>query len=210
MLWQMVTYIVNTVSNFWYAGIFIMMTIESSFIPFPSEVAMIPAGYLASQWTMNFTLAFIAGTLGALSGASINYILGKYFGAKIIKGFVHQYGKYIFVSEKHYLQSEIFFQKHGGITMFNGRFIPAVRQLISIPAGVFHMNFTKFVIYTTAWAGIWNLILMTIGYIAGANKQLIDRYSQEALIGVIVFIILASLAYYLIDKYALNNVKVKK
>lgn len=99
---------------------------------------------------MNFAIAFVSGTLGALSGASINYLLGKYFGAKIIKSLVHKYGKYIFVSEKHYLQSEIFFQKHGGITMFNGRFIPAVRQLISIPAGVFHMNFTKFVIYTTA------------------------------------------------------------
>jgi len=146
----MVTYIVDTVSSLGYIGIFIMMTIESSFIPFPSEVAMIPAGYLASQGTMNFIIAFIAGTLGALSGASINYILGKHFGAKIIKGMVHRYGKYIFVSEKHYLQSEVFFQKHGGITMFNGRFIPAVRQLISIPAGIFHMNYTKFTLYTVA------------------------------------------------------------
>ncbi|EKD29765.1 MAG: hypothetical protein ACD_78C00281G0002 [uncultured bacterium (gcode 4)] len=210
MLWQMVTYIVDTVSSLWYLGIFIMMTIESSFIPFPSEVAMIPAGYLAHQWTMNFGIALFSGTLGALAGATINYFLGKHFGAKIITWLVHRYGKYIFVSEKHYLQSEVFFQKHWGITMFNGRFIPAVRQLISIPAGIFHMNYTKFTLYTIAGAGIWNLILMSIGYIAGQNEQLIHQYSQQALIGVIAFIILASLAYYLIDKYSLKDVKVKK
>lgn len=210
MLWPVVTYIVNAVSHFWYFGIFIMMTIESSFIPFPSEVAMIPAGYLVSQWTMNFYILFLVGTFGAYVWASINYLLGKYFGAKIIKSLVHRYGKYFFVSEKHYLQSEIFFKKHGGITTFNGRLIPAVRHLISIPAGVFHMNYLKFALYTVAGAGLWNIVLLGIGYVAGQNKQLIEQYSQQALIWVIIFIVLASLTYYLIDKYSLKDVKTPK
>lgn len=203
MMWEFVTFVVDKVQDFWYIWIFIMMTIESSFIPFPSEVAMIPAGYLSSQGQMNIYLAFLFGTLGALMGSIINYIIGIKLWGPVLRSLVARYGKYIFVSLDHYSKAESFFEKHGGITTFNGRFIPAVRQLISLPAGVFKYNFTKFCIFTFVWAGIWNIILLSIGYIAWENKALIAEYSHEAIIGTLVFIAIASGVYYLINKYTL-------
>lgn len=185
-----ITMIVNTVSTLGYFGIFIMMTIESSFIPFPSEVAMIPAGYLASVWEMNFVLALFAGTLWALVWASINYALWLYFWEKVIKKLVKKYGKYFLISEESYNKSEKYFQAHGSITTFTGRFIPAIRQLISIPAWIFKMNLTKFYVYSALGAGAWNLILMYIGYIAGQNKELIATYSKEATLWVLLFVVI--------------------
>lgn len=197
---QIVDFIVNLIWNMWYVWIYIMMTIESSFIPFPSEVAMIPAWYLASIWKMNFLLAFIAWTIWAMTGSLINYILWYYIWWPIIKTLVHKYWKYIFLKESHYLQAEIYFQKHGSITTLLGRFIPAVRQLISIPAGIFKMSLTKFLFYTFIWASIWNLILMTIWYIAWENKDLIAKYSKESLIWVVILIFVISIFYFYINK----------
>lgn len=205
MFWELATFVVEKVGDWWYTGIYLMMTLESSFIPFPSEVAMIPAGYLASLWQMNIYFAFLAGTLWALTWATINYILWKKLWSVIIKSLIAKYGKYIFIKERHYEQAEIFFQKHGSITTFNGRFIPAVRQLISIPAWVFKMSFSKFVIFTSLWAWIWNIVLLTIWYIAWENKELITQYSHEAVIGVIILVIIVSILYYAIDKYFLHN-----
>lgn len=162
-----------------YWGIFIMMTIESSFIPFPSEVAMIPAGYLASLGRMNIYIAFLAGTLGAVAGSCINYFLGKYLGGPVVKKLIHRYGRYILLKEDHYEKAESYFEKHGAITTLVGRFIPAVRQLISLPAGIFKMHFGKFIFYTTLGAGTWNAILLAIWYIAGKNDALIKKLTSE-------------------------------
>lgn len=200
MLHLLVEKVLELVADMGYTGIFLMMTIESSFIPFPSEVAMIPAGYLSSTGEMLFPIAFLAGTLGALAGSSINYILWYYLWGPTIKKLVHSYGKYIFLKEEHYEKSEVFFQKHGAITTFVGRFIPAVRQLISLPAGIFKMNLAKFFFYTSLGAGIWNLVLMTIGYIAGENRELIAKYSKEALILTAVIIVCIIAVYILKEK----------
>ncbi|MGE4443486.1 MAG: DedA family protein [Candidatus Altimarinota bacterium] len=205
MFGEIASFIVKTVGDLGYAGIFIMMTVESSFIPFPSEIAMIPAGYLSSLGQMNIYLAFLAGTLGAITGSVINYFLGKKLGGPVIRALIHKYGKYILLNATHYDKAEIFFEKHGSITTFNGRFIPAVRQLISIPAGVFKMNFLKFIVFTGIGAGIWNIILLTIGYIAGENKDLISEYSKEAVIGTIIIIIIISIIYYITNKYFLDK-----
>mgnify|MGYP002350084517 CR=1 FL=1 len=207
MLWEFTNFVIETVWSFWYIWIFIMMTIESSFIPFPSEVAMIPAWYLSSIWEMNIILAFLAWTFWALSWASINYFLWKKLGWPIIKSLVWKYWKYVFLSVSHYEQTEIFFKKHWWITTFNWRFIPAVRQLISIPAWVFKMDFKKFVLYTFIWAWIWNIILLSIWYIAWQNKELISNYSHIALIWVLVLIALVSVLYYFIDKHFLGKNK---
>ncbi len=193
---ELVNFVVNLVWDMGYIGIYFMMTIESSFIPFPSEVAMIPAWYLASLWQMNFIIAFVAWTLWAMTGSVINYVLWYYLWWPIIKTLVHKYGKYIFLKEDHYLQAEKYFQKHGSVTTFLGRFIPAVRQLISIPAGIFKMNIIKFLIYTFVWAWTWNLVLMWIGYVAWENKDLIEKYSKETLIWVILFVIIIWIWYY--------------
>lgn len=200
MLWNFVDSVVHAVGSLGYTGIFIMMTIESSFIPFPSEVAMIPAGYLASTGEMNFIIAFIAWTLGALTGSIINYVLWLKLGGPIIQGLIHRFGKYILLKEDHYHQAEVYFQKHWSITTFLWRFIPAIRQLISLPAWVFHMNFAKFCFYTALWAGIWNLILMSLGYVAGENKDLIEKYSNEILAITLLFVIIVWWTYYLKNK----------
>jgi membrane protein DedA with SNARE-associated domain len=204
---QFVDFIVNMVGSMGYTWIFIMMVIESSFIPFPSEVAMIPAGYLASQWQMNFLIALLVGTLWALWWAIINYILGYYLWEKIIKKIIKKYGKYMFLSVEHYEKSEIFFQKHGSVTTFLWRFISWVRQIISLPAWVFKMNIPKFLFYTFFGAGLWNLALMVVGYIAWENKELIWRYSHELLIGSIFIIVWIWGIYFLTHTYLCKKKK---
>lgn len=151
MLSQIINFIVETVGQLGYLGIFIMMFLESSFFPFPSEVVMIPAGYLAYKGEMNMYLVILFGILGSLAGAIFNY----YFALKLGRRFLMRYGKYIFISEDTILKMEEFFNKHGHISTFFGRLIPVVRQYISLPAGLSRMNlFCIFIIYKFR---CWNL-----------------------------------------------------
>jgi membrane protein DedA with SNARE-associated domain len=168
-----------------------MMFLESSFfIPFPSEVAMIPAGYLVSTWEMTFVWAFLAGTIGALLGATVNYFLWYFLWEKTLKYLIKNYWKYVFLNLEHYEKTEKYFQKHGSITTFIWRLITVIRQYISLPAWAFKMNFAKFLVYTWLGAWIWNIILMIIGYIAWENKELIAEYSKEVTIWLLIFIII--------------------
>ena len=182
-----------------YLGIFLMMVLESSFIPFPSEVAMIPAWYLASIWKMNFLLAFASWTAWALIWATINYILAYKLWEKTLIKLIRKYGKYILLKEEHYLKAENYFLKHWIITIFLARFITVVRQLISLPAWSFKMNFRKFFFYTWLWAWIWNLWLMVIWYIAGENRELISQYSKELVFWWIAIIVIIWGIYYWIN-----------
>jgi membrane protein DedA with SNARE-associated domain len=182
-----------------------MMVLESSFIPFPSEVAMIPAWYLSSIWKMNFLFAFISWTVWALVWATINYILAYNLWEKNIIALINRYWKYFFIKEVHYKKAKQYFLKHWIITIFLARFITVVRQLISLPAWAFKINFKKFFIFTWIWAWLWNLWLMLIGYIAWENKELIEKYSKELLFLGIFVIIFISFFYYLI-----KNKKKKK
>ena len=193
---EIINTIVNIADQLWYVWIYIMMVLESSFFPFPSEVAMIPAWYLSSTWQMNFSIALLVWTFWALTWATINYILGFYLWDKVIHKLIKKYWKYFLITTKHYDLTENYFQKHGSITTFLARFITIVRQLISIPAWVFKMNFSKFFFYTWLWAWIWNLALMTIWYIAWENKELIKEYSFQILVWTIIFVILAANIYY--------------
>jgi membrane protein DedA with SNARE-associated domain len=177
-----------------------MMIIESSFFPFPSEVAMIPAWFLASIWKINFAIALIVWTFWALIWATINYAIGNYLWDKTIHRLIKKYWKYILLTTEHYDATEKYFEKHWSITTFLARFITVVRQLISIPAWVFKMNFAKFLFYTWLGAWIWNLILMTVWYIAGENKELIAMYSYQILAGVLLLIILIANIYYYLNK----------
>ena len=197
---QIIDFIVNTAESLGYTWIFLMMVLESSFFPFPSEVAMIPAGYLASQWKMDFSLALLVWTFWALIWATINYFLWYYLWEKIIKNLIHKYWKYFLIKEEHYNKAENYFQNHWIITIFLARFISVIRQLISLPAGVFRINFKKFFIYTWIGAGLWNLALMLIWYIAWENKELISQYSKELLFWWIFLIIIIWTSYYYIRK----------
>ena len=191
MLSEIVNFIVDTVESLGYIGIFIMMFLESSFFPFPSEVVMIPAGYLAYKGEMSLTLAIIAGILGSLAGAIFNYFLAIKFG----RAFIQRYGKYILLKEEALERVEIFFAKHGHISTFTGRLIPAIRQYISLPAGLAKMNLLSFSIYTSLGAGIWVLILALLGYFIGSNQNLIDEYLKVIIISILITLAVMILFY---------------
>jgi membrane protein DedA with SNARE-associated domain len=182
MLGELISWIVQTVSDLGYIGIFVMMLLESSFFPFPSEVAMIPAGYLASKGEMNIYLVVIAGILGSLAGAIFNYWLALRFG----RVFVLKFGKYFFFKEETLVKMEDYFSKHGEISTFVGRLVPVVRQYISLPAGLSKMDLAKFSLYTSLGAGIWVIILTLLGYFIGDNELLVKEYLHSIVVGVLL------------------------
>ncbi len=192
MLGEIVNFIVDTVGALGYAGIFIMMFLESSFFPFPSEVVMVPAGYLAYKGEMNIYIAILAGIAGSLAGALFNYFLAIKYGRK----FLVKYGKYFFIKEETIIKMEEFFKKHGHISTFSGRLIPAVRQYISFPAGLAKMNLLVFSIYTTLGAAIWVIILALLGYYIGDNEALVKEYLRYIIAGILFFLVILAVWYY--------------
>lgn len=151
--------------------VFVFMAIESSFIPFPSEVVMIPAGFLAARGEFGFspslavTLAIIVGIFGSLAGAYANYYLARFVG----KPFLDAYGKYFFIKPEPLNRACEVFNTYGAATTFVCRLVPVIRQLISIPAGISGMPLASFTFFTTLGAGIWTAILAAIGYSLGAS-----------------------------------------
>lgn len=193
--------------NYW--TITLLMTIESSFIPFPSEVVVPPAAYKAAVGdSMNVYLVVLFATLGADLGALINYFLAKWLGRPIVYKFANsRFGHMCLIDEAKVQHAEEYFDKHGALSTFIGRLIPAVRQLISIPAGLAKMKLGTFLLYTTLGAGIWNSILAAIGYylstVSGieTEEQLLAKvteYSHE--LGYIFIGIGAFVVGYLIYK----------
>ena len=192
MLTSIINFIVETVSSLGYAGIFIMMFLESSFFPFPSEVVMIPAGYLAYKGEMNMYLVILFGILGSLAGSLFNYYLAVKFGRR----FLIKYGKYFFIKEETIVKMEEFFKKHGHISTFSGRLIPVVRQYISLPAGLAKMNLFVFSLYTSLGAGIWVIILAVLGYYLGDNEGLIKEYLRYIIVIILIALMLLAFWYY--------------
>ncbi|MBQ9312730.1 MAG: DedA family protein [Bacteroidales bacterium] len=168
--------------NLNYGTITLLMAVESSFIPFPSEVVIPPAAYKASldNSDLNIVLVVVFGTLGALIGALINYVLALLIGRPIIYKFADsRLGNMLLLSKEKVVKAEDYFVKHGKISTFVGRLVPAVRQLISIPAGIAKMNIFTFIIFTVLGAGVWNTVLALIGYIAKGQQDIIEKYSNE-------------------------------
>lgn len=187
-----VDFLVNMVDGWGYYGIFALMFLESSFFPFPSEVVMIPAGYLAFEGKMNAFLAILAGTSGSLGGALFNYYLSMKFGRK----FILKYGRYFFITEEKFAKFEAFFLRHGEVSTFTSRLIPGIRQYISLPAGLARMNLFRFCLYTSLGAGIWVAILTALGYFLGQNQELIHKYLTNITLGLLLSIFLFLLGYY--------------
>lgn len=159
------------------------MIIESSFIPFPSEVIVPPAAYLGcTSHEVNIYLIVVTATAGAIIGALINYYLSVWIGRPIVYSFANsRLGHACLIDEAKVRKAEDYFDRHGAVSTFVGRLIPAVRQLISIPAGLSRMNIGKFILYTGLGAGVWNIVLASLGYWLGTvvpREQLYAKVEQ--------------------------------
>jgi membrane protein DedA with SNARE-associated domain len=183
LLGDLIQWIIRVVGALGYPGIFVMMLLESSFFPFPSEVVMIPAGYLAYRGEMSMLAAIAVGVAGSLAGALVNYYLAVWLG----RPFLERYGRYLFLPPEKFHRVERFFREHGEISTFVGRLITVVRQYISFPAGLARMPMGRFLFFTGLGAGIWVAILAAIGYVAAGNEQLIRAYSREASLALLAF-----------------------
>ncbi|MEQ1667785.1 MAG: DedA family protein [Sulfuriferula sp.] len=196
MLHEFINWILATVHDWGYAGIFILMALESTVLPVPSELVLIPAGYLAYQGKMSLTLIMLSATFGSLVGASLNYLFALWVG----RPFLERWGKYFFVRPPLLHKTDEFFAKHGKISTFTGRLIPGIRHLISLPAGLTRMNPATFALYTVLGAGIWAAILTLVGYFIGGNTALINDYLHTIIIALIVAVIVMLTAYSLWQK----------
>src|SRR6266702_2799080 len=148
---EAINWLVTTIGALGYPGIFLLMAMESSIIPIPSELVMPPAGYLVNQGLMSMPLAILCGTLGSLIGAYLNYFAAHYLGRPLLL----KYGKYVWITEEKFAKVETFFHRHGEISTFIGRLLPVVRHLISLPAGLAGMNHIKFALYTLLAVYVW-------------------------------------------------------
>jgi len=186
-------WLIDTIGTVGYPGIVLLMFIESTFIPLPSELVIPPAGYLISQNKMSWAGVILSGTVGSVLGALFNYAIAVFFG----RPFILKYGKYFGVSQNHFEKGETFFLKHGHISTFIGRLILGVRHYISFPAGLCRMNLLEFSFFTAFGAGIWVWILAYIGYFVGNNKDKILEVSRQWSVYVIIGCVLLILAYIL-------------
>ncbi len=183
-----------------YGTITILMAVESSFIPFPSEIVIPPAAYVASQPNSKLSIPLIIffATLGALIGALINYFLALFLGRPILYKFADsKIGHLLLLSSEKIGKAEVYFNKKGKVSTFIGRLIPGIRQLISVPAGLAKMNLISFSLFTALGAGIWNIVLALLGYFAHGQKEVIERYSREIGIGIVIFLVFVGFVYLL-------------
>ncbi|MDR3210515.1 MAG: DedA family protein [Planctomycetota bacterium] len=185
-------WLADTLLALGYPGIVILMGIESSFIPVPSEIVMPPAGYLISEGKMGWLAVLASGTLGCLIGSWFNYFLALWLG----RPFFLRYGGYFGVNLAKIERAEAFFARHGEAAIFIARLIPVVRQLISLPAGAARMNLGKFTLYTFLGAGIWTAVLTWIGWEAGQNREILFSLLRQAGGWVFVFAFLFALLYW--------------
>ena len=202
----------QNVNQYWV--ILMLMAVESSFIPFPSEVVIPPAAFVASDPTsalyasdiylVNVGLIILVGTLGAMVGAIVNYLLAMWLGRPIIYKFADsKLGHLCLLSGQKVQVAEDYFNDHGKVSTFVGRLIPAVRQLISIPAGLSKMNFWQFLLYTFIGAFSWNCVLAALGYVAHGQMDLIKKYSHE--LSVAILVIVGVVAIVLIAKHFIKR-----
>jgi len=194
---QLTAVLLSIINELGYLGIFIGMALESSFFPFPSEIILIPAGVLVAKGEMTFVLVFLAGLVGSLSGALINFFLALYLGRTTVDFLISKYGKVFFINKAGLKKSDRYFKKHGDITTFIGRLIPVIRQLISLPAGFSKMNLFKFCLFTGLGAGIWTAVLIYTGYFFGNNSAWLNENLKIITLILLLFSLIILVIYIL-------------
>lgn len=198
MLEHVVSWLVATIGHWGYAGIVILMFLESSFFPFPSEVVVPPAGYLAARGEMSLALVIASGVAGSLLGALFNYWLAVALG----RPFLERYGRWVMVTPATLDRADRFFADHGHISTFIGRLLPGVRQYISLPAGVARMNLLLFSLFTALGAGLWVVVLALAGYLFGANQEFLAAHLRQAAVATLVFCAVVVAGYVLVRRRA--------
>ena len=187
----LITFLTNFINEIGYFGIFVGMFLESTLVPLPSELVMIPAGLAVSSGEMNIYIALFVGVLGNVVGAVFSYYLAASIGRTIL----FRIGKYFFVKAETIIKIEKFFENHGPISIFIGRLLPGFRHFISLPAGVARMDMKLFFIYTTLGSTIWNSILIAVGFFIGNNHKLIAENLYVISLGLLGFCIAILLGY---------------
>ena len=193
--------ILHHLSYFW---VTLLMAIESSFIPFPSEVVVPPAAYKAATGEMNLFLVIFFATLGSDIGALVNYYLARYLGRPLVYRFADsRLGHLCLLSREKVEKAEAYFVKNGVTSTLVGRLVPGIRQLISIPAGLSGMPLGKFLLYTTLGAGAWNVVLALLGWFIGKTvppelfAETIQRYSSAIGLAILGVLVVGGLLYWL-------------
>lgn len=196
MIHSIVDFLVSFINQIGYLGIFIGMFLESTLVPIPSEVIMIPAGLAASEGVMNIYLLTIVGILGNVLGAIFSYYLALKLGHPILV----RIGKYFFMSEETLVKIERYFINHGPISVFIGRLLPGFRHFISLPAGLAKMNIRLFFIYTTLGSTIWTSILSALGFFIGDNQELIEQNLSKIITIAVAISVFLLISYFKINK----------
>ena len=192
MFHQFVGWLTDTVGQWGYPGIILLMGLESSFFPFPSEVIILPAAYLAYKGQMNIGMVILCGIIGSLLGSFFNYWLAVRFG----RPFFEKYGRYLLISSRSLEKADRFFERHGHISTFIGRLLPGIRQYISLPAGLARMNIFVFCAATAIGSGIWVSILAAMGYLFGRNQQLIMENLKWVTLAVVTGCVVLGILYW--------------
>ena len=198
-------------NNLTYPNIFLLMLLESTVVPVPSELVVAPAAYHAASGGLNVFLVVLVATIGAAVGASINYVVALYVGRPVVYKFANsKWGKMCLLNQEKVEKSERYFDKHGIVATLTGRLIPGIRHLISIPAGLARMNYWKFLLYTTIGAGAWHAILAGLGWYLHAivpENELEDTIKQynHYIIAVILGIVALAIIYIVVK----NIIKAK-
>ena len=200
----------SLLNNLTYGAIFVLMLLESTVIPVPSELVIAPAAYHSAVGNMHVWLVILFGTLGADIGATINYIAGYYLGRPIIYKFANsRVGHLCLLNQEKVERSEKYFNDHGMVATITGRLIPGIRHLISIPAGLAKMKYWQFILYTTLGAGVWNCILAALGWYLHSfvpEEQLEDKILEYGEYIKFVILLLVGIAFvYFLTKWYINR-----
>ncbi len=196
-------WLVDTIGRMGYTGIISLMFLESSFFPFPSEVVMPPAGYLAWKGEMSLTLVLLSGIAGSILGALFNYWIAVKLGRPLLV----KYGKYFFISNESIEKADKFFSKHGHVSTLVGRLLPVIRQYISLPAGIARMPLSTFTIFTTIGAGAWVVVLTLAGYMLGEHQDLLKEYLHVITLSCIALAVIIAAVYMMILRHRKQSEK---